>query len=182
MPGCKTNPIEVSEHLDPVCPLRGKGSQGSLAFREVQDFRLKVIGEVVKREADGMYIVEYSTIGFEEPVTRSFRESRRMPPEAEIDPSDPRWIAHQASFLIGYLKRVRGVTSRGPGPCRLTVEFRGPTKQTSGLRPWALEAIPELLEKDIIDGVAVWVAQDVYQLRDRLGIPARRIHGTGDHG
>jgi len=176
LPGCKPNPIEVSEHLDPNCPLRGKGSQGSLAFREVQDFRLKVIGEVVKRMVDGMYIVEYGTIGYEEPVTRGFRESLGMPPTSEIDPSDPRWISHQSGFLVSYLRRVRGVTAGGPIACRLTVEFRGPTKQTSGLRPWALEAIPELLEKNIIDGAAVWVAPDVYKLRDRLGIPARQIH------
>jgi hypothetical protein len=56
------------------------------------------------------------------------------------------------------------------------VEFRGPTKQTSGLRPYALAAIPELIDRHVIDGVAVWVREDVYRLRDRYGIPADRIH------
>ena len=53
--------------------------------------------------------------------------------DADVDPSDPRWVGHQAGFLIDYLKKVRAVNDAGPRPCRLIGEFRVPTKQTSGL-------------------------------------------------
>jgi len=173
LPGGKPDPIEVSEHRNPECPLRGRGTQASLAFPEVQQFRLSIIREVVARGIDGVYLVS-GPIGFEEPVTSSFRRALHMPEDGDIDPSDPRWVGHQARFLIDYLKRARAVTDAGPRPCRLIVEFRGPTKKSSALRPYVLEAIPDLLGQDVVDAVAVWTAEDVHKLR-RMGISGERI-------
>jgi len=175
LPGGRPSPVEVSEHRDPNCPLRGRGTQASLAFPEVQQFRLNIIREAVEKGVDGVYLVAGS-IGFEEPVTQSFLESLRLSAGTDVDPADPRWVTHQAGFLVDYMKRVRAVTSSGARPCRLVLEFRGPTKQTSGLRPYVLEAIPQLINEDVVDGVSVWVAEDVYKLRDRYLISAKRIH------
>ncbi|OHB76187.1 MAG: hypothetical protein A2W31_05795 [Planctomycetes bacterium RBG_16_64_10] len=108
-PGGQPNPIEVAEHGDPACPLRGRGTQASLAFAEVQQLRLNLIREMAQREVDGVYIVEYGAIGFEEPVVQSFRQAKGLAENMAIDPTDPAWIAHQAEILIDYLLNTIGV-------------------------------------------------------------------------
>ena len=175
LPGGRPSPVEVAEHRDPNCPLRGRGTQASLAFPEVQDFRLGFIRKVVGKGVDGVYIVENGSIGFEEPVTRSFRKAWRRPPGAEIDPADPRWLAHQAKYLVDYLKRVRAATASRPKPCQLILELRGLDKRAPGLRPYVARALPQLFREDVVDGVAVWTTADVYTLRDDLRIPPTRI-------
>jgi len=170
LPGGKPSPVEVAEHRDPNCPLRGRGTQASLVFPEVQDFRLSFIRKLVAKGVDGLYIVENGSIGFEAPITRSFRAARSLSPEAEIVPSDPRWVAYQAQYLAAYLKRVRSVTDSSGRPCRLILELRGSDKRAPGLRPYVEAALPCLFRDNLVDGVAVWTTKDVYTLRDRLRV------------
>ena len=168
LPGGLASPVEVAEHEDPSCPLRGQGTQGSLSYPEVQDFRLALVREAVGCGVDGMYLVDGGYIGYEEPVVDGFRQQHGIAPH-DLPPEDPRWAAHQGQVLTGYLERVRAAIDTAGRPVALALETRGPRKSLPGLRPYAARAAPGLLESGTLDYLSVWVAEDVLELR-RLGV------------
>ena len=166
--GGRPSPVEVSEHQDPDCPLKGHGTQGALSYPEVQDFRLALVREAVDRGVDGMYLVDGGYVGYEEPVVESFREQYGLSPH-DLPPDDARWAAHQGQVLSGYLERVRAAIDEAGRTVTLALETRGPRKSLPGLRPYAAHAAPGLLRAGALDYLSVWVAEDVLELR-RLGV------------
>ncbi len=168
------NQIEVEEHKDPNCPLKGRGQHGSLCFKEVQDHRLSVIQEVVEYGMDGVYIVDYGYIGYEDPVVNSFKEKYGLDPN-ELPEDDSRWVSHQGGVLTGYLRRVRDLLNSSGRDIGLAFESRGPRKSLPGLRLYLTSQIETLINEKVLDYVSVWVGEDVLTLKKIMGGDASHV-------
>ncbi len=157
------NEIEVQEHRDPNCPLIGLGTQGSLSYREVQDFRLSIIREVVEYGMDGVYIVNKGSIGYEEPIVGTFRKKYGLDAN-ELPEDDSRWVSHQGEVLTEYLRRVRDLLNSFGRRIGLALESRGTKKSLPGLLPYVASQSRLLVEENILDYLSVWTCEDVLAL------------------
>ncbi len=159
---------QVREHTDPNCPLIGRGTQGSLSYREVQDFRLSIIREVVEYGMDGVYIIDAGYIGYEEPVVETFREKYDLDPN-ELPEDDSRWASHQGEVLTGYLRRIRDLFDGFDRKIDLALEARGPRKSLPGLRPYVASQVEVLINENLLDYLSVWVGEDVLAIGELSG-------------
>ncbi len=160
--------VEVQEHRDPNCPLIGRGTQGSLSYKEVQDFRLSIIRENVEYGMDGIYIVGGGSIGYEEPVVETFMKKYDLDPN-ELPEDDSRWASHQGEVLTGYLRRVRDVLESSGRRIELVFESRGPRKSLPGLCPYVASQVKTLINGKVLDYLSVWVCEDVLTIKKLLG-------------
>ncbi len=155
--------IEIEEHMDPDCPLVGKGQHGSLSFKEVQDYRLSIIREVAGYGMDGVYAVDYGYIGYEGPVVETFGEKYGLDPN-DLPEDDSRWVSHQGEVLTGYLRRVRDLLNSFDRKIELALESRGTQKRLPGLRPYVASQAELLIKEKVLDYLSVWTCEDILAL------------------
>ena len=81
----------------------------SYAFPETQEFCLSVLREVAAYPVDGIALLfnrRPPYLDYEAPLVESFKREFGEDPH-DLDERDPRWLAHRAAVLTGFMRRLR---------------------------------------------------------------------------
>lgn len=159
----------------------------SLAYPEVVEYRLASIREVLSFGVDGLFLVTNSTVGYEEPVSRSFRQLYDVDPKT-IDEHDPRWTKHQGRYFTEFIRKVHKLVRAEEQATGRELEFvlegqggfPGPNQD---MRPepglahvprWAFMPdfvdIETMAREKLVDGLCFWTFRD----GEKLSPEARR--------
>jgi len=123
----------------------------SLAYPEVRGTFVEMFREAVGYGADGVAVIyarNYPFVGYEAPVSESFRKQQGSEPAA-FAPDDPRWLKHQASYVTRFMREVRAMLSdegrkRGR-QLQLVAMIRGTLEHQLDLDTWLAERLLDYL-------------------------------------
>jgi len=149
----------------------------SFAYPEVVAYRLASIREVLSFGVDGLFLVANSCVGYEEPVSQSFKKEYGVDPKT-VGEHDPRWTKHQARYFTEFVRKVRKLIQDEEQKTGRDVEFvlegqggfPGPNQD---MRPepglphvprWAFMPdfvdVETIAREKLVDGLCFWTMRE----------------------
>jgi len=89
----------------------------SLAYPQVRKYWLSLLRETLEYGTDGIQLHLNRSepyVFYEEPVVQSFKKKHNQDPR-KLSIDDPRWLAHCAGYLTGFIREVRALVDEKPG-------------------------------------------------------------------
>jgi len=159
----------------------------SFAYPEAVAYRLASIREVLSFGVDGLFLVTNSCVGYEKPVSESFKRQYGVDPKT-IGEHDPRWTKHQARYFTAFIREVHKLVEAQEKASGREVEFvlegqggfPGPNQD---MRPepglphvprWAFMPdfvdVETIARQKLVDGLCFWTLRE----GEKLSPEARR--------